>query len=74
MDAKRHEMTAAARNDCETLFECTAEGCDRTMVIDRITGHLTVIDGGDDRALHYGSTGFVSMTAHVEGRRSPASP
>jgi hypothetical protein len=44
---------------CETspaglLFECL-DGCGRRLVVERATGKLTVIDRGDQFALHHGS-------------------
>lgn len=43
------------------LFECE-DGCGRRLVVDRVSGALTVIDRGDLLALHRGSMGDVAMT------------
>jgi hypothetical protein len=44
------------------LYECT-DGCGRRLVVDRTTGALTVIDKGDQAALHSGSIGGVQLDA-----------
>ena len=47
------------------LYEC-ADGCGRRLVVDRISGALTVIDKGDQWAMHSGSIGGVQLS--VTGR------
>ena len=42
------------------LFECE-DGCGRRLVVDRVSGELTVIDRGDLLALHRGSMGDVEL-------------
>lgn len=41
------------------LFECEQD-CGRRLVVDR-TGTLTVIDRGDEYALHRGNTGDIEL-------------
>ncbi|HWM59550.1 MAG TPA: hypothetical protein VNO83_17105 [Pseudonocardia sp.] len=43
------------------LYECT-DGCGRRLVVDRTTGALTVIDKGDQWAMHSGSIGDVRLS------------
>jgi hypothetical protein len=46
------------------LFECEEE-CGRRLVVDRTSGALTVLDRGDELALHRGSMGGVELAAPV---------
>lgn len=41
------------------LFECE-QGCGRRLVVDR-AGRMTVLDRGDQLALHRGSTGDLEL-------------
>jgi hypothetical protein len=43
------------------LYECT-DGCGRRLVVDRTSGVLTVIDKGDQWAMHSGSIGGVQLS------------
>jgi hypothetical protein len=59
-------MTGQHRLECTPapgglLFECTADGCGRRLVIDRSRGELIVIDHGDRSALHSGAVGGVTL-------------
>jgi hypothetical protein len=49
------------------LFECE-QGCGRRLVVDRISRELTVIDRGDQMALHRGSMGVELATPAVSQR------
>ncbi|RZU15797.1 hypothetical protein EV645_3335 [Kribbella rubisoli] len=44
------------------LFECL-DGCGRRVVVDGVSGELTIVDHGDRTALHQGSNGGVKLTA-----------
>jgi len=68
MDPERHEMIRVESNETETLFECLTEGCDRVVVLNRMDMRLTVVKTGDAGAMHYGSSGLVSMEAAVTQR------
>jgi hypothetical protein len=70
MELERHEMVVAARKGMESLFECTVEACRRQMILDHHDGRMTVVVVGDPEALHYGSSGLVSLVASVDVRQS----
>ena len=53
----RLEVTSSSSG---LLYEC-ADGCGRRLVVDRSSGALTVIDKGDQFALHSGSLGGVGL-------------
>jgi hypothetical protein len=55
----RHEFDVSAHPG-GFLFEC-ADGCGRRLVIDRSSKAFTVIDKGDQFALHSGSLGGVGL-------------
>jgi hypothetical protein len=55
----RHEFEVSAHAG-GLLFEC-ADGCGRRMVVDRSSGALTVIDKGDQFAVHSGAIGGVNL-------------
>lgn len=54
-------MVSEATNATEILFVCPDEDCGRRVVFHRTDG-FTVIERGDERALHSGSQGPVSMS------------
>lgn len=68
MEPERHEMICVESNQTETMFECLTEGCDRVVVLNRKDMRLTVVKAGDAAALHYGSSGLISMEAAVTQR------
>lgn len=43
------------------LFECEEE-CGRRLIVDRTSGELTILDRGDQLALHRGAMGGVELT------------
>ena len=55
----RHEFEVSAHPG-GFLYEC-ADGCGRRLVVDRSSGALTVIDKGDQFAVHSGSLGGVGL-------------
>jgi hypothetical protein len=55
----RLEVTSTASG---LLYEC-ADGCGRRLAVDRWSGGLTVIDRGDQFAVHSGSIGDVHLSA-----------
>jgi hypothetical protein len=46
------------------LFECE-DGCGRRLIVDRTSGQLTVLDRGDQMALHRGSMGGAYLATPV---------
>ncbi len=54
-----HRLTGSSQPG-GLLFECE-EGCGRRLVVDRASGELTVIDRGDQMALHRGSMGGAEL-------------
>jgi hypothetical protein len=48
------------------LFECV-EGCGRRLVVDRVSGGLTIIDRGDPLATHRGSHSDLSLSLPALG-------
>jgi hypothetical protein len=42
------------------VFECDEE-CGRLLVVDRLSGELTVLGRGDPNALHRGSIGDIQL-------------
>ncbi|WP_371407600.1 hypothetical protein OHA10_19140 [Kribbella sp. NBC_00662] len=44
------------------LFECL-DGCGRRVVVDGVSGDLTIVDHGDRTALHQSSNGGVKLTS-----------
>ncbi|MEV4263453.1 hypothetical protein [Kribbella sp. NPDC049584] len=60
-------MARTHRMDCTVspaglLFECL-DGCGRRVVVDGMSGDLTIIDHGDRTALHRSSNGGVGLTS-----------
>lgn len=49
----------------ESLFECTE--CARRLMFDHERARLIIIKPGDEFALHNGSTGLVTLSAHLGG-------
>jgi hypothetical protein len=68
MEPEPHEMIRVESNQTETMFECLAEGCDRVVVLNRQDRRLTVVKVGDAAALHYGSSGLISLEATATPR------
>jgi hypothetical protein len=46
------------------LFECE-DGCGRRLIVDRTSSQLTVLDRGDQMALHRGSMGGAYLATPV---------
>lgn len=53
-----HEMRCTDRDDTVSVFTCTAEGCDRTVVL-HAGGGRTVLRRGDEWATHQGGMSVV---------------
>jgi hypothetical protein len=65
MEPERHEMVVVARQGTESLFECTVGTCGRRIILNHDDGRMSVVVTGDREALHFGSSGLVSMTASL---------
>lgn len=52
----RHEVIPQRRDDGALVYECTADGCGRLLVLDR--GRLNVLRKGDPGALHGAGIGL----------------
>ena len=53
-----HEMRCTDRDEHVTVFGCTADGCDRTIVL-HAGGGRTVLRRGDELATHQGGLSVV---------------
>lgn len=58
-----HELSCTS-SPAGLAFECE-QGCGRLIVIERVTGQMTVLGRGDPVALHRGSIGDVQLSASV---------
>ncbi|MFI5695884.1 hypothetical protein ACIA58_28790 [Kribbella sp. NPDC051586] len=59
--ARTHRMECTA-SPAGLLFECL-DGCGRRVVVDGVSGELTIVDHGDRTAPHQGSSGGARLTS-----------
>jgi hypothetical protein len=65
MTDERHLMVCIGESGFRSLFECTADGCDRRVALDHKSARLTVLAPGVLTARHHGSTGLAALSGAV---------
>lgn len=50
----------------DSVFECTVDGCGRSLVIDREQRRVTVVRQGNNAVPHSGASGPVMIAAEVD--------
>ncbi len=73
MTNERHLMICTGDDGTRSHFECTVDGCGRSVLLDHTTTRLIVLTPGNEVVPHNGSTGLVALSA-THDRDVPGAP